>query len=197
MNYQLIIKSKKQPLLFLLVGLLLLSACPAKEGKQKTSETTPEPEHVEMKQTETKASNLPKLEKGFTQEGIACCWTELVDFAKTQNIDYKETIQEAVKGKDQALADLLNLSGKVGIDLSYGHGAILDEILVRVGDSHFADVLKSLPLQEKHAYFEENLQVTLRNLIEGGFMFHKDLRIQALSLSQFPQTSLVLAYKVQ
>lgn len=179
-----------------LVGTLLLSlsACP---DSQNTDPQSSASAGSTSATTQAAASNIPEIAGAFANDQISCCWDILSQQAQSQGFDYAATVQKASQGDKSAVNKLLEFSSQLGLDASYGHGAVLDELLVRLGDKTMAETISNLDLTKKHRLFDESLQVTLKNSFEGGFMFHKDLRIQALSFTDFPQTAQALDYKIQ
>lgn len=172
---------KKQTLIRQILAALtlgiLLSACPSVEPLPQGPSLTP-------------LSAFPK-------EHLSCCWQDLVKVEP----NYPTLALDALNGNLEALASLLKLSSKLELATSYAHGAVLVEILPRIGDSYFTTVLTYLnkkgDLKEKSPLLEETLFDTLRNLLEGGFALNKDPKIHQQNLSAYTQTAEFLEYQIK
>jgi hypothetical protein len=130
----------------------------------------------------------------FPQQHISCCWQDL---QKTDS-SYAQLAKDALNGNLEATASLLLLSRKFELAQSYAHGAVLAEVMSRLGDDYFAKVLSYLEqkgeLKNQNAKLHEPLAETLRNLLEGGFSLNRDSKIQQLHLAAFPESAKLLAY---
>lgn len=161
-----------------LICCLALSACPQAEA--------PPPPDIPLE----KQSSFPK-------QHVSCCWKDL----SVADAKYESLVLDAFNGNSLALSHLLKLSDKLDLTVSYAHGAVLADILNRVGDAHFASVLAYVnqkdAFKSQNAKLEETLADTLRNILEGGFPLNLEPALHRKSLADFPQTAQKLNYKVE
>lgn len=129
-------------------------------------------------------------------EHYSCCWETLIQSAKKENLDYAQNALAAMNGSGESRKKLLLFSEKTDIRYAYGHGSVLVDILSQIGDAAFAQDIEALKksgvFKKEHPFFQEPFGDSLRNIIEGGFSFHKSPQ----KLSDYPLTSDALKYKV-
>lgn len=174
---------KKHTISSMLLALcLLLSACPQQGGT--VSETPPT------------GAPLTQL-SAFPSEHLACCWSEL----QKADSAYAATALGALNGDLAALEKLLGLSKTLELTPGYAHGAVMAEILQRIGDERFAWVLARIEraggLKEKQALFDETISQTLRNQLEGGFALNAEPAVHSSNLAAYPKTAKALNYVVE
>ncbi len=136
--------------------------------------------------------NWPEqLPQSMQQIDYSCCTDQLhkLDF------NYPVTVEEAMKGDNQALQKLLAAPLDMDLPTSYVHGGILVKVLKQINDETFAAAVTALDskLNSPHPLFQEPLRDTLRNVLEGGFQFSEGQQ----SLKDFPATAKILAYNVK
>lgn len=170
---------KKQTLIFLLTALSLLSACPAQTDSAAIQAPTEPP---------------PAAVASYPQEKLSCCWEDLL---KTQP-EYASTATQAYNGDSDALRRMLKQVDQLSLSDSYAHGTVLATTLHHLGDQRFAFVLQDLQSDFKkvHPGFQESLQDTYRNLLEGGFVLSADSDVSQKSLADYPLTAGLLQYEL-
>lgn len=169
---------KKQIHLLLLFHLLVLSACPAQTDDAIQAPTEPPPAAV----------------AAYPQDKLSCCWEDLL---KTHS-EYASLATAAYNGEAEALKQLLKQVESLNLGDSYAHGTVLASVLHHLGDQRFAYVLQQVKpdFQKVHASFQESLQDTYRNLLEGGFVLSADEAISSQSLADYPLTAGLLQYEL-
>lgn len=170
---------KKQTLIFLLTSLSLLSACPAQTDSAAVQEPT---------------DPLPAAVAAYPQDKLSCCWEDLL---KTHP-EYAKVATEAYNGNADALKQILKQVDQLSLSDSYAHGTVLATLLHHLGDQRFAFVLQDLQpdFKKVHPGFQESLQDTYRNLLEGGFVLSADANVSQKSLADYPLTAGLLQYQL-
>lgn len=195
---------KKQTILTFLAISSLLTACPSDSNGDNPS-GTPSAQTASAEATPLTLGTQPAPAAGlkpltaFPKEHLSCCWDEL----QKADAQYAKLALDAANDKSEALEKLLTLSSQLPLTTSYAHGAVLAEILHRIGDARFAWVLQKLDVagELKKAHPDPNnketLRDTLRVLLEGGFSLNQAPEVHKGRLVGFPETSKSLQYQVE
>lgn len=197
---------KKQTIFTLFVLSSLLSACPGENNSNGNASSSPS----QQASGSAAQSDAPAADPGaqpapaaglkpltaFPKEHLTCCWDDLVK----ADAQYATLALNAANDKSEDLEKLLPLSLKLTLTPSYSHGAVLAEVLNRIGDARFAWVLKKLDFEGKlktahpDPERQETLRDSLRVLLEGGFSLNTSSEVHQHHLKDFPETAKVLMY---
>lgn len=184
---------KKQTIFTLFVLSSLLSACPGENNSNGNASGSPSQQALGSQPAP--AAGLKPL-TAFPKEHLTCCWDDLVK----ADAQYATLALNAANDKSEDLATLLQLSHKLALTPSYSHGAVLAEVLNRIGDARFAWVLNKLDSDGKLKIVhpdrerQETLRDSLRVLLEGGFSLNTSSEVHQHHLKDFPETAKVLMY---
>ncbi|HEY9839223.1 MAG: hypothetical protein ACAI44_15795 [Candidatus Sericytochromatia bacterium] len=156
----------------------------------------PEPGHNQPSGEPPSGPPLTQLTT-FPSQHLQCCWQALEKVEPS----YPQLALAALNGQPEALEKLLLLAKKLELTAGYTHGAVLAEVLTRVGDARFAFVLQKLDsqgaLKDTHSLFPETLKENLRNLLEGGFSLNLDPAVHMQKMGAFSTSAKLLDYVVE